>query len=406
MSIKVLIEGQYRAIRLLGNQSLYCDTYEIIDLDNNTHKILKLLKQYEPKSIELFNREFKVLQRLNHLGIPKAEAQFEFPIKNSSTPALCLVMEKIDGMNLEELIQQKGFPISEAVALKWIGQLTLIIQEIHGHDLYHRDIKPSNIMLQNDGRLALIDFGAVGVISNSNTNPGRTVVYTQNYAAPEQLKGNSVPQSDFFSLGRTFVHLLTGQAISALQATPSNTPLPVDAAQSLQWHQHASHLTPELIALLDDLMAENIKNRPANTTEILQHLATIDTLSRSKRTANTEPTQIIALGSQTHSKDGATSSLTALPQTMVIAPISKTSHNTIQSKPMNNDSKQAKRLGLYLLIAGLPLCGGLAYGMWTIMQPKSPVERTTALSPVNSQNPSSVGVVPVIKQCKIGRAHV
>ncbi|NJM67851.1 MAG: protein kinase [Acaryochloris sp. RU_4_1] len=383
---ELLIEGQYRAIKLLGGKGLYCDTYEIIDLEQGIHKVLKLLKENDPKLIELFNREFEALHTSNHPGIPRSEVRFEFPMKDGSTPALCLVMQKIEGMNLEDVIEQKGSPISQNVAIKWMQQLTLIIQEIHSHNLFHRDIKPPNIMLQNDGRLVLIDFGAVGLISNVSSHPRGTVIYTQNYAAPEQLQGSAVPQSDFFSLGRTFVHLLTGHAISTLKTGSSNLIVTGETSQPLQWHQYASHLSPALIALLDNLMAERVEHRPAHPTEILRRLAAIEESSRNEIHDQIAPTEIVTPLSERHSRSDTDLPVVSTPPTEIIIPFSDPRYQINPTEPIQPRSRLPIKLGL--LAAVLSIGGLLVYGINSLTLKPSPTG--------GSQQPSPP---PVAQQC-------
>lgn len=267
---ELLLSGRYRVTQRLSKQGGFASTYEVSH--GGTLKILKILKEESPKAIELFQREIEVLKQSQHPGIPKGEEYFcTFP-KGHSTPLHCLVMEKVEGMDLEEYISEWGIsPIDESCALEWLFQLADILAEIHGQGLLHRDIKPSNIILRPDGQLVLIDFGAVGRFSSIQRG-SKTYVYTPGYAAPEQEQGQAVPQSDFFSLGRTFVYLLTGKR-------------PQDLFDSkglvLQWHGAVSNLSPALLQFIDQLMADSPDQRPKNSQEFLHRLTVLrETLER------------------------------------------------------------------------------------------------------------------------------
>jgi len=125
-------------------------------------------------------------------------------------------MEKIEGEDLQNWLGKRGRPISQKLALKWLRTLVEILDKVHQKHFFHRDIKPPNIMLRPSGQLALIDFGTVKEITATymaNVNAGQpgTIVYSKGYAPTEQENGHTLPQSDFFALGRTFVHLLTGE---------------------------------------------------------------------------------------------------------------------------------------------------------------------------------------------------
>ncbi len=272
----LLIEGNYKVIKLLKNDGGYGKIYEINDLLDNNSKILKILTKNDSKSIELFKTEFKILSELNHPGIPKAEEYFEFFPAQSQEPLYCIVMEKIIGKNLEEWLNNRNNqPIKERVAIRYLKELTLILQEIHNNNFFHRDIKPSNIMLKGDGRLVLIDFGIAKAIDDDYREQLKasnvTRAGTEGYAAIEQEMGKAVIQSDFCALGRTFVFLLTGQHPNDLG---DNYRSP-NTATNWDWRSETSNISDLFLDFIDRLMARSPKNRPADTQEILE---TIDNI--------------------------------------------------------------------------------------------------------------------------------
>lgn len=117
---QLLLEDCYRVMAEIGCGG-FAKTYEVDDC--GTAKVLKVLHNTHGKAVELFQQEADVLQRLHHPGIPRVnrDGYFTFLPRNSSIPLHCLVMEKIEGMNLEEyLIQRQNQPISEHAALRWL----------------------------------------------------------------------------------------------------------------------------------------------------------------------------------------------------------------------------------------------------------------------------------------------
>ncbi|NEP27339.1 serine/threonine-protein kinase [Moorena sp. SIO3I6] len=282
------IHNRYKVIKKLGSGN-FSQTFEVEDLlginssNLGKRKVLKVLKlsyysnsKMREKVVELFQREVEVLKQLTHPGIPRVEpdSYFRFvPNKNNQDDFLhCLVMEKIDGLTLEEWLRQNNQLITEAQAIDWLKQLIVILKEIHPKYL-HRDIKPDNIMIRPNGQLVLIDFGAVKALTQKyiiqQITSQNTSIGTLGYMPPEMMnEQEAYPQSDFFSLGRTFVRLLSGKH-------------PSDFTQDLQtqqlfWRNEATHISERLLNLIDFLMEPDWKNRPKNTQEIL--LSMIDLL--------------------------------------------------------------------------------------------------------------------------------
>ncbi|MEG4248632.1 serine/threonine-protein kinase [Microcoleus sp. Pol10D4] len=272
----LLLEGQYRVTHQLGEGG-FAKTYEVSARDR-LPKVLKVLIKNSPKAVELFKREAEVLCRLNILGVPKAEEYFTFTPGNSQEPVHCFVMQKIEGENLQDWMSQRNNqPIGEKKARLWLEELVHILSDIHENQLFHRDIKPSNIMLSQDGLLVLIDFGTVREISDTYESKHAakqiTTIHTPGYAPLEQFNGQASPQSDFFALGRTFVYLLTGKHPADFNK-PYEHDLYTDDLEN--WRDEAPHVSPAFADFIDQLMAQPLQKRFADTKAILQRLNEVD----------------------------------------------------------------------------------------------------------------------------------
>ncbi|MEH1872441.1 serine/threonine protein kinase [Nostoc sp.] len=271
--------GRYRVTSLLSDKTGFSKVYEAYEQD--TPKILKILKEDlsgDAKAVELFQQEVTVLGHFLHSGIPKQDSYFQYQTRNGLV-LHCIAMEKIGGYNLEQwLKQQQNYPISQEQAVAWLKQLVEILDLVHSKQYLHRDIKPSNIMIRSPlakgwGDLVLIDFGTATEIDRAypdklNNGDGMTALMSSGYSAPEQMNAQAVPQSDFFALGRTFVFLLTGYHPLDMYDMQQNL---------LHWQNHAMHISPLLLNLIDWLIAPDIEKRPANTQQILQRLEEIET---------------------------------------------------------------------------------------------------------------------------------
>ncbi|NEP78482.1 MAG: protein kinase [Okeania sp. SIO3B3] len=268
---QLLLQDIYRVIRPLGGGG-FGKTFEVEDC--GIPKVLKVLHNNHPKAVELFRQEADVLSSLNHPGIPRVEADsyFTFQPRNNQEYLHCLVMEKIEGMDLEKYMQQGNFqPISQKAAFRWLKQLVEILDEVHQQEYFHRDIKPSNIMIRENGQLVLIDFGTAREVTQSYLQQlaGKQVtgVISPGYTPLEQVNGKAVQQSDFFALGRTFVYLLTGQQPNSFAEDPNTG--------DLIW-RNSVEVSNDLGDFIDYLMKPFPGNRPQNTQDIFNYLKNIN----------------------------------------------------------------------------------------------------------------------------------
>jgi outer membrane protein assembly factor BamB/tRNA A-37 threonylcarbamoyl transferase component Bud32 len=155
-------------------------------------------------ALQNFEREANILATLSHPAIPKVYDYF------SEDNRAYLVMEFIDGRDLETVIGDGTGFLPQDQVLAWAVQLTEVLSFLHNHTppIIFRDIKPSNIMLDKHGQLRLIDFGIA-----KNFQPGQkgTMIGTEGYSPPEQYRGVADQRTDLYALGATVHHLLTRQ---------------------------------------------------------------------------------------------------------------------------------------------------------------------------------------------------
>ncbi|NJK55660.1 MAG: serine/threonine protein kinase [Pleurocapsa sp. SU_5_0] len=269
---ELLLDGRYRVVQELG-QGGFGTTYEILDL-NSRPWVLKVLMDNHPKYVELFKQEAQVLALLNHPGIPKIDfdGYFLYYPEGKEEPLYCLVMEKIEGLNLSQYIKQRGDrPITPKRALRWLAELALLLEQVHNKNFFHRDIKPSNIMLRPNGCLALIDFGTAREVTQSYLQKMAageiTGVITQGYTPMEQMRGKAVLQSDFYALGGTMIYLLTAQNPTKFYDL---------IKEKLIWHGTVPDIAPEFVNLIDRMMAFSPSKRPSSSREIFQAVIEID----------------------------------------------------------------------------------------------------------------------------------
>lgn len=283
---------RYYPIQALGSGG-FAQIYTIWDTKTQTEKVLKVLIENSPKAKLLFKQEAEVLSSFRHPGIPKVEndGYFEINLTNPKQHQLaCLVMEKIDGQNLEVIRRKFPQGCPENLVLSWFTQAIKILQELHKRQIIHRDIKPSNLMLRissenavtGEEQLVLIDFGGAKQFSGAilQTSNSSTRLFTSGYSPPEQMIGSNVgPAADFYALGRTIIELLTGKYPQELED-------PVTG--ELIWRNYC-HINPELADLLDEMIQADVRSRPAHAGIIQKRLLNISSISSKTPTRKSQP---------------------------------------------------------------------------------------------------------------------
>ena len=150
-----------------------------------------------------FEREANILATLNHPSIPRIYDYF------SQDDRSYLIIEFIDGKDLEAILLDSKDFFSEAQVVNWAIELCDVISYLHNNKpepIIFRDIKPSNIMINQHGHVLLVDFG---IARTFQTGQKGTMIGTEGYSPPEQYKGEATQRADIYALGATLHHLLT-----------------------------------------------------------------------------------------------------------------------------------------------------------------------------------------------------
>ncbi len=155
--------------------------------------------------IQNFEREANILVTLNHIAIPQIFDFFSIDERSY------LVLEYIHGKDLEALLVENNGPMPEDNVLSWAIELCDVLEYLHSHQpepIIFRDMKPSNVMINQQGKVVLVDFG---IAKNFRTGQKGTMIGTEGYSPPEQYRGEATPAADVYALGATLHHLLTNR---------------------------------------------------------------------------------------------------------------------------------------------------------------------------------------------------
>ncbi len=153
--------------------------------------------------VQNFEREANILVTLNHPAIPKIFDFFTFEERSY------LVLEFINGLDLEAILKRSPEPIREDQMIIWAIEICDVLEYLHNHKpepIIFRDVKPSNIMINQQNHVVVVDFGIAKVFKFGQKG---TMIGTEGYSPPEQYRGEATPQTDVYALGATMHHLLT-----------------------------------------------------------------------------------------------------------------------------------------------------------------------------------------------------
>jgi len=223
--------------------------------------------------LERFSSEMRVLAGLKHPHIVTAFDGGRLTPSHPGPPTLLyLVMELIPGGDLEQFVIDKG-PVPIVQGCEWIRQAASGLQEAHDHNLIHRDIKPSNLLLTEEGKVKLVDFGLVRQFSSRLTDPG-VLLGTVEYMAPEQSCDPSTvgSQADIYGLGATLFWLLTGQPPYLRGKTLSESLRLLQNTQPRRLRDLVPSAPEELDTLIAKMLHRDLTRRPALPLTVMNAL--------------------------------------------------------------------------------------------------------------------------------------
>jgi serine/threonine protein kinase len=265
-----LLNDRYKIIRPLGTGGMG-QTYLAEDTrrPGNPQCVVKQLKpaSNDPKFLvtakRLFENEAVILEKLGRANdqIPQLLERFE------KDGEFYLVQDFVDGEPLSSEIPL-GERWSDTQVIRLLQEVLPILEAVHQAGIIHRDIKPDNLIRRKDGKLCLIDFGAVKQIrthqpAHSQLISVTVAIGTPGYMPTEQSKGKPRPNSDLYALGMVAIQALTGMLPSQLRE---------DDTGEVIWRDQAE-VSDGLAQFLDKLTRYHFKERFETASEALRALA-------------------------------------------------------------------------------------------------------------------------------------
>jgi serine/threonine protein kinase len=198
--------GNYHILEQIGQGGMTM-VFKALDLVRNETVAVKVLSPYiaqDPKFETRFNREIDLLLELKH---PNIVPVLDYGKHNGFAYIVMPFMPRGTLYN-----RLDGGPLTPQEGVQIVDDIARGLQFAHDHGIVHRDVKPSNVLMSDDGRALLSDFGFAHVIDVSLSLTGSALIGTPAYMSPEQCQGDQLtPSSDQYSMGILLYQLCTGQ---------------------------------------------------------------------------------------------------------------------------------------------------------------------------------------------------
>jgi eukaryotic-like serine/threonine-protein kinase len=249
----VIIDGRYRLLRRVGSGGM-ADVWCAEDLQLGRQVALKLLHRRfseDPEFVERFKREASSAASLQHPNVVSVYDRGEFD------GTYYIAMEYLPGRSLKQIVREEA-PLDPLRAIDLTVQILRAARFAHQRGVVHRDIKPHNVIVDDEGRAKVTDFGIARAGASDMTETG-SIMGTAQYLSPEQAQGHAVsPQSDLYAIGIVLYEMLTGRvpfdgesAVTIALKQVAEAPVPPSA-----WN-------PAVPAELDAIVMRALEKDPA-----------------------------------------------------------------------------------------------------------------------------------------------
>ncbi|TML03214.1 MAG: Stk1 family PASTA domain-containing Ser/Thr kinase [Actinobacteria bacterium] len=206
LDIGSVVDGRYRVVSRLGSGGM-ADVYCAEDLQLGRRVALKVLYRRfaeDQEFVERFRREASSAAGLQHQHVVSVYDRGEYD------GTYWIAMEYLEGRSLKRLIQEEG-PLAPERAVDLGIQILRAARFAHRRGIIHRDLKPHNVIVDDEGRAKVTDFGIARAGASDMTQTG-SIMGTAQYLSPEQAQGYAVSaQSDIYSIGIILYEMLTGR---------------------------------------------------------------------------------------------------------------------------------------------------------------------------------------------------
>lgn len=248
---------RYEILALLGQGGMGA-VYKARDLELDRLVAIKVIRPElagQPEILSRFKQEIILAREVTHRNVVRI-----FDLSEADGIKF-ITMEFIEGQDLKTLLHEKGkLPPEQVIDI--IRQTCMALEAAHTAGVVHRDLKPQNIMLDKQGRVAVMDFGIARSLEMGGMTQTGALMGTPEYMSPEQVKGEKVDaRSDLFTLGIIFYELLTARA-----PYQANTALAAMYKRTRERAIPPVELDPDVPRYLSDIVVGCLQIEPGHRT--------------------------------------------------------------------------------------------------------------------------------------------
>ena len=289
-----LVDDRYRIVSRVGSGGM-AEVYCADDVQLGRRVAVKLLHgrfAADEEFVERFRREASSAAALSHANIVAVYDRGEW------SGTYYIVMEYLDGRSLDSIVREEA-PLPAERAIELTEQVLRAARFAHRRGIVHRDLKPHNVIIDEEGRVKVTDFGIARAGASEITQTG-SIMGTARYLSPEQAQGHPVsPRSDLYSIGVMLYELLTGavpfEGDSVVAIALRHLSEPPRPPSSL-----VPSITPALDAIVLRALAKNPDERFADADEFLAALGNERARIRGDTGANTASLAPVVLTPSPH----------------------------------------------------------------------------------------------------------
>lgn len=267
MVIGTLLGNRYEVLEQVGGGGMAL-VYRAKDVYLNRIVAIKILREQftsDEEFVTRFRREAQAVASLSHSNIVSI-----YDV-GQDKEIYYIVMEMVEGRDLKEFIKEKGsFSVKETLDLA--TQICDALAHAHEHEIIHRDVKPHNIIITNEGKAKVTDFGLARAVSTETVTHTGNIMGSVHYFSPEQARGEIADEkSDIYSLGVVLYEMLTGKM-------PFEGESPISVALNKIQNDPVSprEIKPQIGEALEKVilraMAKDPRNRYNSVSELKQNL--------------------------------------------------------------------------------------------------------------------------------------